>query len=98
MGQPQSRSWSTWKTAHPTRWRRACGFGTAGRIWWRDRVEHDVTLTGRISRLGDDDRAAKALELVKRLTLDATAKDVSDRRPAGHRVELQHDGALAFPG
>lgn len=34
---------------------------------WRDRQEHDVTLTGRVGRLPDDERSARALELLKRL-------------------------------
>lgn len=45
---------------------------------WRDRVEHDVTLTARVGRLDDEERAGKALELVSRLidvTPSATPSD-----------------------
>lgn len=50
---------------------------------WRDKQEHDVTVTGRIARLDDEERAAKALQLVQGMLgkpaepIDATAIDVT---------------------
>jgi hypothetical protein len=53
---------------------------------WRDKQEHDVTVTGRIARLDDDERATKALQLVQGMlgkpadAIESTAIDVTPKR------------------
>lgn len=39
---------------------------------WRDKQDVDLSVTGRIARIPDDERTAKALELLKRLAGDST--------------------------
>lgn len=50
---------------------------------WRDKIDHDVTVTGRLAKMDDDERAGRALELVRGMlgkgseAIESTAIDVT---------------------